>query len=113
MNENIYYLPRRLLNSLNGLLTGQKARTASLVTRPKAVLGSLLDSGKCFRFYEVFWILGCVLDSGKCFHGFWEVFCRVGSVLDPGKCFGSWDVFWILGRVFGFWEVFWILESVL
>ena len=26
-----------------------------------------LDSGKCFGFWEVFWILGSVLDSGKCF----------------------------------------------
>ena len=54
MNDNIYYLPWRLLNSLNGRLTGQKARTASLVTRPKAVLGSVLDSGKCFVVWEVF-----------------------------------------------------------
>ena len=52
------------------------------------------------------WILGSVLDSGKCF-GFWEVF------LDSGTCFGLWDVFWILGRVFGFLEVFWNLGSVL
>ena len=71
------------------------------------VLGSVLDSGKCFGFWEVF------LDSGKCF-GFWEVFLDsgkcfwiLGSVLDSGKCF------WILGSVFGFWEVFWILGSVL
>ena len=78
------------------------------------ILGSVLDSGKCFGFWVVFldsgkwfWILGSVLDSGKCF-GFWEVF------LDSGKCF------WILGSVFGFWEVFldsgkcfWILGSVL
>ena len=41
----------------------------------------VLNSGKCFGFWEVF------LDSGKCFwilgsvFGFWEVF------LDSGKCF--------------------------
>ena len=40
-----------------------------------------LDSGKCFGFWEVFWILERVfgfckvfLDSEKCF-GFWEAFC--------------------------------------
>ena len=26
-----------------------------------------LDSGRCFGFWDVFWILGSVLDSGKCF----------------------------------------------
>ena len=43
--------------------------------------GSVLDSGKCFGFWEVFWILERVfgfckvfLDSEKCF-GFWEAFC--------------------------------------
>ena len=46
----------------------------------------VLDSGKCFGFWEVFWILGSVLDSGKCF---WIL----GSVLDSGKCF------WIVGSV--------------
>ena len=85
------------------------------------ILGSFLDSGKCFwilesvfEFWEVFWILGSffgilgsVLDSGKCFwilesvFEFWEVF------LNSGKCF------WILGSVFGFWEVFRNLGSVL
>ena len=39
-----------------------------------------LDSRKCFWILEVFWILGSVLDSGKCF-GFWNVF------LDSAKCF--------------------------
>ena len=34
------------------------------------------DSGKCFGFWDVFWILGRVLGSGTCF--------------------------WILGRVYGF-----------
>ena len=50
-------------------------------------------------FWKVFWILGRVLDSGKCF-GFWDVFLDSGkcfwileSVLDAGKCF------WILGSV--------------
>ena len=58
-----------------------------------------------------------LLDSGTCF-GFWEVFC------DSGTCFGFWDMlwmdmFWILGRVldsgmfFGFWDMFWILGCVL
>ena len=122
MNNNIYYLPRRLLNSLNGRLTGQKALTApdfSLVTRLKAVwevfcmcgkcfrfLGGVLDPRMCFGFWEVF------LDSGKCF-GLWEVFWILGSVLNSGKCFwirrsvfGFWEVFWFLGSVFEFWEVF-------
>ena len=35
------------------------------------------------------------LDPGKCF-GFWEVFWILRSI------FGSWEVSWILGRVFGF-----------
>ena len=26
----------------------------------------LLDSGKCFGYWDVFWILGSVLESGKC-----------------------------------------------
>ena len=34
----------------------------------------------CFGFWEVFRILGSVLDSRKCF---WIL----GSVLDSGKCF--------------------------
>ena len=58
------------------------------------ILASGLDSGRCFRFWDVFWILGRVF-------GFWDVF------LDSGKRF------WILGSVFGFWDVFWILGSVL
>ena len=28
---------------------------------------TLLDSGKCFGFWDIFWILGHVLDSGMCF----------------------------------------------
>ena len=48
----------------------------------------------------MFWILGSVLDSGKCF-GFWEVFRILESVSDSRKCF------WILGSVLAFWEVFW------
>ena len=39
----------------------------------------VLDSGKCFGFWEVF------VDSGTCF-GFWEVFWILGRVLDSGKC---------------------------
>ena len=56
-----------------------------------------------FGFWDVFWILGSVLDSGKCF-GFWEVFRILGSV------FGFWEVFWhsrkcfgILGSVLSLW----------
>ena len=42
-------------------------------------LGSVLDCGKCFVMWEVFWILGSkCLDSGKCLFGFWEVFCPYG-----------------------------------
>ena len=50
-----------------------------------------------------------VLDSGSCFV-FWEVFLR------SGKCFGSWNVFWTLGctfisgKCFRFWEVFCLYE---
>ena len=40
----------------------------------------VLDSGKCFGFWEVFWILGSVC-------GFWEVFVDSGTCLDSGKCF--------------------------
>ena len=40
-----------------------------------AILGSVLDSGKCFVVWEVF------LDSDKCFE-FREVFC-----MDSGKCY--------------------------
>ena len=43
-------------------------------------------------FWEVFWILGSVLNSGKCF-GFWEVF------LNSEKCFGFPEVFLIFGSV--------------
>ena len=53
-----------------------------------SVLDTLLDSGKCFRFWEVFWILERVF-------GFWDVFWILGSVfffilgrvMDSGKCF--------------------------
>ena len=53
------------------------------------ILGSVLDSGECF------WFLGhnFILDFGKCF-GFWDVFFNsekcywiVGCVLDSGTCF--------------------------
>ena len=102
------------------------------------ILGSVLDSGKCFGFWEVLWILGSVLDSGKCFgilervldsgkcFVVWEVFWIMGNVFDYGKCFvmwevfgsvgsvfGFWEVFLDSGKCFGFWEVFWILGSVL
>ena len=40
-----------------------------------------------------FWILGSVLDSGT-FFGFWEGFWILERV------FGFWEVFWILGGVF-------------
>ena len=50
------------------------------------ILGNVLDSGKCFGFWDVVWILGSVLYFGKCF---WIL----GNVLDSGKCF------WILGSV--------------
>ena len=60
---------------------------------------TLLDSGKHFEFWEVFWILGSVF-------GFWDIFLILGSVLGSGTCFsilrsvtGLWDVFWILGHV--------------
>ena len=121
----LYYNPKNPRS-----ITVTRETSSSLVSRPPDlwiwVLGSVLDSGKCSGFWEVFWILGSVLDFGKCF-GFWEVF------LDPGKCFwilgsvfgswevfmasgkrfGFWEVFWILGSVYGFWEAFWILGSVL
>ena len=44
------------------------------------ILGSVLDSWKCFGFWKCFWILESVSDSWNCF-GFWEV------VLDSRKCF--------------------------
>ena len=45
-----------------------------------------MDSGKCFRLWEMFCSVGIVLDSGMCFV-VWEVFWLLGSVLDSGKCF--------------------------
>ena len=77
-------------------------KTEELTTRPPLIVSA---------FWEPFslgstWILGGVLDSGKCF-GFWDVFLDsgtcfriLGSRLDSGMCF------WILGSVFGFWDVF-------
>ena len=47
---------------------------------------TLLYSGKCFGFWDVF------LDSGKCY-------------LYYGKCFGFWDVFLDSGKRLSFWEV--------
>ena len=47
---------------------------------------TLLYSGKCFGFWDVF------LDSGKCY-------------LYSGKCFGFWDVFLDSGKRLSFWEV--------
>ena len=68
----LYYNPK---NSQS--ITATREISSSLVSRPPDfwiwVLGSVLDSGKCFA------ILGSVLDFGQCF-GFWEVF------LDPRKC---------------------------
>ena len=49
-------------------------------------VGSVLDPGKCFGFWDVFY------DSWK---GFWIL----GRVLDSGKCFVVWEVFWILESV--------------
>ena len=42
--------------------------------KPKTHPKIQILSHNTFRFWDVFWILGRVLDSGKCF-GFWEVFC--------------------------------------
>ena len=108
----LYYNPKNPRS-----ITATRETSSSLVSRPPDfwiwVLGSVLDSGKCSGFWEVFW------DPGKCF-GFWQVFWILGSVfgswevfMDSGKRFGFWEVFWILGSVYGFWEVFWIMESVL
>ena len=59
-------------------------------------LGSVLDFGMCFEFWEVyldsgmcFWILGSFLGSGTCF-GFWDVFWILGSVLEPMSSVGYW-----------------------
>ena len=54
----------------------------------------------------MFWILGSVLDSGKCF-GFWEVFRILGRFRILGSVFGFWEAFWHSGKCFG------ILGSVL
>ena len=59
--------------------------TRGTLARP---LGSVLDFGMCFEFWEVY------LDSGMCF---WIL----GSFLGSGTCFGFWDGFWILGSVLG------------
>ena len=95
----LYYNPKNPQS-----ITATRETSSSLVSRPPDfwiwVLGSVLDSGKCSGFWEVFRILGSVF-------GTWEVFWILASVLDSGKCF------WILGSVYGFWEVFWILGSVL
>ena len=69
-----------------------KALVITQNTSPKPK--TLLDSGKCFGFGDMF------LDSGKCF-GFWNVF------LDSGTCFGFCEVFFL------FWDELWILGSVL
>ena len=88
------YYNRKNLRSI----MATRETSSSLVSRPPDfwiwVLGSVLDSGKCSAFWEVFW------DSGKCL---WLL----------GSVYGFWEVFWILESVYGFWEVFWILGSAL
>ena len=76
-----------------------RIQNASQIPKHCWILGSILDSGKHFGFWEVFWILGSVF-------GFWDIFLILGSVLGSGTCFsilrsvtGLWDVFWILGHV--------------
>ena len=61
------------------------------------LLGFGQPNGACLKdkHYITFGCPKCnivLLDSGKCF-GFWEVLRILGSVLDSGKCF------WILGSV--------------
>ena len=64
---------------------GTLARSHELKVKCCWILGSVLDSGMCFEFWEVY------LDSGMCF---WIL----------GSFLGSGDVFWILEI-----EVFWKL----
>ena len=68
-------------------------------------LDSLTNFSRClfwilgcdFGFWEVFLDSGpdVVLDSGKCF-GYWDVFWILGSVF-------GWEVFWNLGSVLSLW----------
>ena len=78
------------LSSKNHGNKGQNSRISLAL-----LLHNTVDSGKCFGFWEVFWILENVLDSGRCFWILGSVldsegcFWILGSVLDSGKCFGS------------------------
>ena len=66
---------------------------------------SVLDSGKCFGRWDVFWILRSVFGFWTCFE-FWTCFWNLGSVSDFVKSF------WILGRALDSGKCFWILGRV-
>ena len=71
----------RIQNTSQNVKTLPRIQNTSQNPKLFWILGCVLDSGKCF------WILGSViLDSGKCY-GFWDVFWILGSV------FEFWEVF--------------------
>ena len=84
--QNTFQSPKHFPESKTLRSENPKALVITQNTSPKPK--TLLDSGKCFGFGDMFldsgtrfWILGRVLDFVKCFfysgtsYGFWEVFC--------------------------------------
>ena len=81
-NQQEYYSDRQYIYSAGAAVVS----TITSNNNNNNNFKTLLYSGKCFGFWDVF------LDSGKCY-------------LYSGKCFGFWDVFLDSGKRLSFWEV--------